>query len=293
MFYGHVNELKEGHWKQVEWNKGQIVYKKDDLIALRSNVCPHQGSLIRTEQRGKGLASVCPYHGWSWDAEGNPKGQGTVGHTERSSKCINDKPLSEHNIYTWNGFMFGVGILNSHLNISGEYKLEEYRVDIIKANSVPIMDLFLDIDHIPVVHPGVYDKIDIPKVDTVKWIQNFGSSTQIVSDENGNLGALWMALYPNVMFEWQPGAVFVMVNKDTNDEGVTESHIYKYRDYSDVWETAWKPYDDKLWKLNSDVWETAWEQDKLQAEALEPHWRDVPDSNLDDEKLRYRQWLKR
>ena len=275
MFLGHINELGDKdskRWKTVEYDKSRIVVNNKGNYSIRSNVCPHQHSLIKTTVMGDNIASVCPYHGWSWDEDGNPKGNGTVGHAPHSSQCKNTQPLKDDPIYLWNGFMFTAGVGFYDLDISGNYKID--------ANIVPIMDLFLDVDHIPVVHPKVYDKIDIPRVDHVQWRTSYMSSAQIVKDTKGKLGALWVALYqsPNVMFEWQPGAVFVMVNEQITDS-VTQCHIYKYKDIN-------KP--NKLWKLNEEVWEEAWQQDREQAELLEPHWRTTPTENLDDEKQRYR-----
>ena len=278
MFYGLAN-LNKNHWRTFNYDLGRLLIRdNDDNYNFRSNVCPHQGSLIKAACEGRGLASVCPYHGWSWDENGQPKGQGTVGHTNRSSKCKNDKPLVTSNAYLWNNFIFGKYISFKQYDISGNYHLEEQRVDHIKANIVPIMDLFLDIDHIPVVHPGVYDKIDIPKVDEVRWETGWGQSLQVVKTNEDKVGALWLAVYPGVMFEWQPGAVFVMVNKPINDNE-TLSYVFKYKDTN---------YDEVTWKLNNEVWEEAWQQDKQQAEALEPFWRTIPNENLDDEKRNFR-----
>jgi hypothetical protein len=277
MFLGHKSELISGEWKVLpQFNNTKVLLNSNGHFVLQDNICPHQGSRIR-QGKGTGLP-VCPYHGWSWDGAGNARGSGTVGHSSGTSQCENTSTLSTNKAYDWCGFLFDEPI-SVELDISANYQLVEYRQDHIKASFVPVMDLFLDIDHIPVVHLKVYDQIDIPNVKDVRWETWAGGSAQIVTSNK----ALWLALYPDTMFEWQPGAVFVMVNEPSGSN-TTISHVFKYRDMDSS---------DALWKTNEDVWETAWQQDRAQAELLEPGWNSVPERNLDVEKRAFRSWLHR
>lgn len=189
--------------------------------------------------------------------------------------------LAQHPAHEWNGFLFGCPVPVKQ-DISGDYVLASYRQDVIKASHVVVMDLFLDVDHIPVVHPGVYDRIDIPDVRDLSWHTWPGGSVQLVNDREGNLGALWLALYPNTMLEWQPGAVFIMVN-EVVDAQTTRAHVFQYRDRNS---------DQSKWTNNLEVWEQAWEQDRAQAEALEPGWRIVGEDNLDPAKRDFRAWTR-
>ena len=277
MFLGHKNELISGEWKVLpQFNDTKVLLNSNGQYMLQDNICPHQGSRIR-QGKGTGLP-VCPYHGWSWDGDGNAKGSGTVGHSSGTRQCENTSTLTTAKANEWCGFLFD-GPVPVELDISANYQLIEYRQDRINASFVPVMDLFLDIDHIPVVHPKVYDQIDIPNVKDVRWETWDGGSAQIVTSNK----ALWLALYPGTMFEWQPGAVFVMVNEPT-DNNTTISHVFKYRDIDSS---------DSLWNTNEDVWETAWQQDRAQAEMLEPGWRLVAEHNLDVEKRAFRSWMRR
>lgn len=278
MFLGHKNEVGSSSWKVLPQTQSTKTLLNDNgRYYLQDNVCPHQGSLIRSGA-GTGLSPSCPYHGWSWNPAGEPKGSGTVGHSSGSSKCNNTHSLKTHDVVEWNGFLFNTSVLMPQtIDISGNYVLQEYRQDTIKSNYMPVMDLFLDIDHIPLVHPGVYDKIDIPDVKDITWQTCDGASLQTVSGGK----ALWLALYPGTMFEYQPGAVFVMVNEIVDDK-TTLSHVFKYKDLN---------YSDAEWQVNSDVWETAWEQDRKQAERLEPGWRTIPTSHYDQEKRNFRGWV--
>lgn len=289
MFLAHKNDIKENCWRVLDQiQRTQVLLNDNGQYRLQSNICHHQGSLLRTGQ-GRGLASVCPYHGFSWDRNGQPVGVGTVGHANGASPCANDRALLEQPVYEWSGFLFSEPI-PSKINVSGNYQLAEYRVDRVRSSSVPIMDLFLDVDHIPLVHKGLYDNIDIPSVSNIRWENWAGGSVQYVPKEGStwvdhdlDYGALWLAQYPGSMFEWQPGAVFITVAEAVDDRN-TDVHVFKYQD---------RNYSDSVWKTNQDIWETAWRQDCEQSQRLEPGWRTVGINHLDPEKQYFRQYLER
>jgi len=48
-----------------------IVRGKDGEIRAFANVCRHRGSLVCLDDHGKTKKFVCPYHGWTYDLEGN------------------------------------------------------------------------------------------------------------------------------------------------------------------------------------------------------------------------------
>lgn len=280
MFLGHQTELQNGQWKVLSQSGSVSTLINDNgTQQLQHNICPHQGSRIRTGT-GTGLNAVCPYHAWSWNKDGAPLSSGTVGHSTGSVGCKNTHMLSTTDAFTWSEFLFSKPI-PLDFDIAGNYNLVEYRQDHIKANYVPIMDLFLDIDHIPVVHPKLYDIIDVPDVKQIDWDTWDGGSVQYVYDKNNEHGAVWLAMYPYTMLEWQPGAVFIMVNQPVSDTE-TISHVFKYRDHS---------YSEEIWNINEQVWETAWQQDRAQSELLEPGWRSSS-SYLDKEKITFRNFIK-
>jgi len=278
MFFGHVNDIPENSFKVMTQDKNKTcIINKQNNYFLQNNICTHQGSRLLSGE-GKLQEIVCPYHGFTWDNNGEPINSGTVGHSKGSSVCKNTAKLWQNQCYNWNSFLFNKYI-PVDIDIAGNYKLVEYRKDSIESSYISIMDLFLDVDHIPTVHPNVYDKIDIPNVEDIEWKTWIGGSAQLVTGDPGK--AAWIALYPYTMFEWQPGAVFVMVNQPI-ENAKTVSHVFKYRDYN---------YDQKNWELNELVWETAWEQDRKQAELLEPGWRTAGEMHLDIEKKNFRKWI--
>ena len=269
MFVGHRTDIELNSWKVLpQYRSTQTLVNQGGQLFLQSNICPHQGSRIRSCSTGT-ESPACPYHGWTWKFNGEPQGSGT-------SECTNKAPLTSKPVQDWNGFLFEA-LIPLSINLAGNYRLEEYRIDNVKANFVPIMDLFLDVDHIPKVHNKVYDIIGIKNTENIEWKTWSGGSAQIV-DKNK---AVWMAMYPYTMFEYQPGAVFVTVSEPVS-ESETKVHVFKYKDHS---------HNNDLWITNCNVWETAWAQDRQQAELLEPGWRDIPKEHLDVEKRNYRGWL--
>jgi phenylpropionate dioxygenase-like ring-hydroxylating dioxygenase large terminal subunit len=280
MFLAHKNDIENNCWKVLDQTQGtEFLLNDNGKYYVQSNICTHQGSRIKTGT-GRGLASVCPYHGFSWDKDGMPVGEGTVGHANGAKACANDTALAREPVYEWSGFLFSKPI-PSKLDISGNYQLMEYRTDWVKSSYVPIMDLFLDVDHIPLVHRGLYDAINIPTVDQIQWESWAGGSVQYVPSTVEKYGALWLAQYPGSMFEWQPGAVFITVAEPVGEYD-TRVHVFKYRDHD---------YSDETWQLNEQIWETAWRQDCEQSVRLEPGWRSLGINNLDPEKQYFRQFI--
>lgn len=244
--------------------KVSLVNNKD--FYLLDNICPHQKSRI-----AKCLTTSlqCPYHGMQFTIEGAGIG--------------NQFNLTRHQCYQNQTMLFDTPVQYQFPVDTSYMILKEYRVDSVNATVDVIMDLFLDIPHIPVLHPGVYDQIGITDTDMIKTQTFDNGSIQLVStqdtahiidtDRSYNIGACWMAIYPSTMIEWQPGALFV--TEATSDHAV---HVFKYYDTR---------YDLSSYDLNQHVWETAWAQDRVQAENI----AELSMKNLDVLKLHHRNWL--
>jgi phenylpropionate dioxygenase-like ring-hydroxylating dioxygenase large terminal subunit len=231
---------------------------------LVSNVCPHQHSKILF---AGSTALVCPYHGFEFDLTG----QGINNHCK----------LERKSCYVVGNFIFDRPVHYVFPIDTEPFKLVEYRRDQVNAPVPVIMDVFLDIQHIPVAHAGVYDKVGITDIDAIKYKTFEGGSIQFVpcenthhmikADQQWQLGACWMAIYPDTMIEWQPGALFVTV---ATDAGVD---VYKYRDTR---------YVSDNWTLNNVVWETAWMQDRQLSENIV----ELSSNNLDTLKSHHRDY---
>jgi phenylpropionate dioxygenase-like ring-hydroxylating dioxygenase large terminal subunit len=269
MFIGHKNDIRKNEYTVLKQFKNKKVLVNSNEIKLISNVCPHQKSLLSVES-GTG-ARVCPYHGWSFDINGNPLGSGLTA-------CKNTTGLTTEIVHEWNNLLFTQHVSATEADfINTEYmQLVETRVDRVNASANNIMDVFLDVDHIELVHAGVYDELGMPDIRTVDWHYYSWGSLQLVPGPNG-YGAAWLAVYPNIMIEWQQGAMFITVANDLGNDS-SDVVVYKYRDSS---------YTSELWETNSRIWETAWHQDKTQATLLTEFNQD----NLEDSKKHFRNYL--
>ena len=236
----------------------------NDHHYLVSNVCPHQHSKILF---ASSTSLICPYHGFEFDIAG----QGINNHCK----------LERKDCYVVGNFIFDRPVHHAFPIDTGSFELVQYRRDQVNASVPIIMDVFLDIQHIPVAHAGVYDKVGITTIDAIEYKTFEGGSIQFVPCENNNhmihadqqwqLGACWMAIYPGTMIEWQPGALFVTV---ATAFGVD---VYKYRDHR---------YSQDSWILNNEVWETAWMQDRQLSERIV----ELGSNNLDTLKLHHREY---
>jgi hypothetical protein len=285
MFLAHTNDIKNNQYLPITQLKNKkVLVNVDQEYSLVSNVCPHQNSLI-SKEKGKG-SRVCPYHGWSFDLGGNPIGSGRA-------SCKNTSALPIEEIHTWNNLIFTVPAEFKELDIDfSNLELVEKRTDRVQGTVTTIMDIFLDVDHISIVHRGVYEQIGLANITAVEWIYKENRSLQLVAnnyvneefsatllpqDADRKYGAAWLAIYPGTMIEWQPGAVFITVATKFDDNS-SNVEVFKYRDTR---------YSDLNWELNSEVWELAWSQDKEQVSLI----AEVAQNNLEESKQHYRKFL--
>ena len=286
MFLGHISEVPNNFKKPLlQFSNKKNLINDRGTYTLMNNICPHQGSLIISKMQNN---LSCQYHGWSWNTDGSPLSSGCT-------KLCNNSSLSKKSVFEINNLLFSDFVdLSSMSHVNLKYmKLVEERIEMVKSNYVNIIDVFLDIDHIPVVHPGVYTQVGVGNSTEVEWKYYDWGNIQLVkknscySKEYQNtllgideekLSACWITLYPYVTIDWQPGGIFVVIciPKEEN----TEVIIYKYRD---------SRYSDDNWKINNTIWETAWQQDKHQAEVI------VSKSqlNLEESKIHFRDFLRK
>jgi phenylpropionate dioxygenase-like ring-hydroxylating dioxygenase large terminal subunit len=270
MFLAHKNSIVSNYYEPLPQFQNRTVLVNDGVIKLVSNVCPHQKSLISTTS-GTGNRT-CPYHSWSFDLSGIPVTSGRTAHY-----CKNETPLTTQPVYEWNGLLFSSPIdFDVDINFKN-MQLVEKRIDTVYSRYENIIDLFLDVDHIPGVHRGVYDKIGISNIDNIEWKYFKNSNVQYVYNDHREISAAWITVYPNTMIEWQPGALFITVVLPSTDE-LSKVIVYKYKDTDSS---------NDSWKLNEEVWETAWSQDKQQAEIITEFNQD----NLEESKMHFRYWL--
>lgn len=287
MFLNYRKDLNLNQWQVYPQNPNYAVTNVNGEIKLVSNVCKHQGSRLAGMQ-GRNERS-CPFHGWRYTAAGEPA-ESTI------TPCKNAGALATAPVYIVNDFVFAAPVELDELNFinNNNLILVENRVDQVRAHWKHIVNLFLDVDHIPVVHPGVYDEIGTANIANIAWHYKENASIQLVprvavdteytqtllpEDLASAYSAAWATVFPYTMMEWQPGAWFITVCVPVNDN-LTQVNVYKYRDTR---------YTDLNWSINNRVWETAWRQDCNQAEQMTNF--EIPDSNLEEQKLHFRRWL--
>jgi len=259
MFLGLVQNLSDNQIRPLlQLNKHWALTKNNDHISLLSNVCPHQNSLLAKKVCSDVM--VCPYHGLRFDSMG--------------TGLDNSYQLETKPVYTVGNMLFSEQIEFDYPIDLSFMQLVECRVDSLKTSPEIFIDVFLDIEHIPVVHRGVYDKIGITDVSTIRTEFFDCGSHQFVQDQD----AVWTTIYPNTTIEWQQGALFVNVAVATATG--TDVVIYKYRD---------SRISDAEWVLNETVWEEAWAQDKELCENIVA----VPVNNLSDLKLHHLNAIKK
>ncbi len=154
-----------------------VVYEivRDSLIVIRTgpdevrayiNSCLHRGTLLRAE--GGCVSQLrCPFHGWTWDLNGQLKiipGQWDFPHVDKAAMN-----LPEAKIGTWGGFVFvnfdqDCEPLDSYLENLPEhfaaFNLEDKYVAAHVAKVMPCnwklaMEAFVEAYHVPYAHPQV------------------------------------------------------------------------------------------------------------------------------------------
>jgi phenylpropionate dioxygenase-like ring-hydroxylating dioxygenase large terminal subunit len=254
-FLAHTTELDTDAVKPVSQLDNKLLVK-GDTTQLFNNICPHQLSRICSKKQNE---LKCQFHGWTWDLNGN-----------------GDINLKGTPVFKDNGLLFTDNISIKEfagLHIE-QYKLVAERVDIVNANWKNIVDLFLDVDHIPIVHKGVYEQIGITDKAKIDWSYYDWGNVQTVHDENNKLVAIWAMVYPYSMIEWQAGSLFITVCKPIGDS--TAVTVFKYSDP-----------DTSYYQDNSRIFEAAWSQDKNQAENIVM----FPKVSDDTQKMHFRNYL--
>jgi phenylpropionate dioxygenase-like ring-hydroxylating dioxygenase large terminal subunit len=285
MFLAHVNDIVPNLKKPLAQFQLKKTLINNGQFKLVNNICPHQKSLIISKSQD---TLQCRYHAWSWNDKGEPISNGTT------SVC-NNFQLVMKETYTSNNLIFSEQVDLSSLPLDFSHmKLVEERTDTINANHNNIIDIFLDVDHISVVHPDVYTKVGIAEKTEVHWEYYDWGSIQLVQKNNlydkdfestllgseEDLSAVWITVYPYTTIDWQPGCLTIVVCVPVNETS-TNAVIYKYRDIR---------YNDENWKINSDIWETAWRQDSEQAECITS--QAIVDNHLDPGKRHFKNWKK-
>jgi phenylpropionate dioxygenase-like ring-hydroxylating dioxygenase large terminal subunit len=273
MFLSLTSDLKSGEARPlVQYQNKRFLANDSGSYKIGSNVCPHQSSRIINNKTDN---IVCQYHGWSWDLQGNPTGAGYT-------KVCNSKKINMVDAFENQGLVLSSPIDLPKLPISFDmFELKDHRVDRVQVDDPKhIMNIFLDVDHIPLVHRHVYDRMGIVGDADVEWEYFENGSIQKVyhsTDKNRPLIFMWLAIYPYTMIEWQPGSMFITDCFNT-EHGRTDVAVYKYKEhFSSNYE----------YETNQQTWEVAWKQDKFQSEQMVA----INSAMFEEQKQHYLRWI--
>lgn len=167
----HASDIAAaGDWHGLDYAGESIVVMRgaDDAVRAFHNVCRHRGARILDGERGCAKRIVCPYHAWTYAADGR-----LVGVPQKDSydpgalDGIGLAPV-EHEI--WRGFIFvrleGGGPSVAQMMAPYDSEVVPYRFDDLRAlgrvtlrsrpvNWKNIADNYSDGLHIAVAHPGL------------------------------------------------------------------------------------------------------------------------------------------
>jgi len=167
----HVNDIAEaGAWRTLELLGESIIAIRgtDGVVRAFANVCRHRGSRLVDGEEGCARRLTCPYHGWTYSADGR-----LIGVPERASYRglkLEDWGLVTVDLELWRGFVFvrleEGGPKVAEMMAPYEEEVAPYRLDELQAlgritlrprdvNWKNVADNYSDGLHINVAHPGL------------------------------------------------------------------------------------------------------------------------------------------
>ncbi len=199
----------------------------DGILRAFYNVCRHHAMTVMNEPCGHAQHMRCPYHGWTYNLEGELRGM-----TEFEGVCNFDRAqngLVPIRVETWENFVFV--ILDPHaaplreflgalvglakpLNFGG-LKFVERRSYIQQCNWKVYVDNFLDGGyHVPHMHKGLNSVLDYTNYTIENVDRCCVQSSPVAVDKSSEASAaatrkgdrayyFWQ--YPNFMLNWYEG----------------------------------------------------------------------------------------
>jgi choline monooxygenase len=204
-----------------------VVRGSDDKLRAFFNVCRHHAMTVMNEPCGQTPHLRCPYHGWTYNLEGELRGM-----TEFDGVCNFDRGqngLVPIRVETWENFIFvnldaQAGSLADFLGALvglakplgfGNLKFVERRSYTLDCNWKVYVDNFLDGGyHVPHMHKGLNSVLDytnytIENVDrccvqSSPVTVDSSSEASAANTRKGNR-AFYFWQYPNFMLNWYEG----------------------------------------------------------------------------------------
>ncbi len=232
---GRASSLaKPGDYVTLELAGQPIFVIRDDDGALRamSNVCLHRMSTL-LEGSGNKRRIVCPYHGWTYGADGALRAAPAM--TLNESFCKSDYKLPQVRCEEWLGWIMvtlnpDAPPVSAQLaeveGLISDYQMETYvetfrETHVWDTNWKILAENFMESYHLPVCHAGTIgglsrlDEMVCPpgrpafnfhtilKDDKLKIALAHPSNTRIVGDRRRT--TFLLAIYPSLLITLTPG----------------------------------------------------------------------------------------
>jgi phenylpropionate dioxygenase-like ring-hydroxylating dioxygenase large terminal subunit len=236
----HAGDIaRAGEWRTLDYLGESVVVIRgtDGIPRAFANVCRHRGSRLVDGEQGCARRLTCPYHGWTYAADGRLIG---VPHRDDYPGLDPaDLGLVPVELAQWRGFLFvrleGGGPSVAEMMALWEEEVAPYRLEALEAlgritlrprevNWKNVADNYSDGLHIPVAHPGLTrlfdgdygieagehvdrmwgDLVDRPSANRSERLYQ-----KLLPDGAGRRW-LYFKLWPNVAFDLYPDQVDFM-----------------------------------------------------------------------------------
>jgi choline monooxygenase len=207
----------------AQFNNEWLAANYDNKITLFENHCAHRGARMVEQRQDYTGFLTCPIHRWTYDQAGVLQG------INFSNKCLKSRATK-----TWNNFVFTEDFPDIVLPkpFDAMFNTDNYvhtntEVANLDSSWQVFMEIYLDLYHVEPFHPGLGNFIDM---NSYKWyfgnnwsLQECPITTRLGQNPNAEFrrlenivaerypetthGALWLAIYPNIMLEWYPNTI--------------------------------------------------------------------------------------
>ncbi len=228
----------------------EVILTKDENYACISNVCTHRAMLL-VEEKCKKSRIQCPYHGRSFDLQGQFKNMPKFENVKNFPTQKDN--LKKFKLMNWKNLLFvnkGEQNFDEFIefldNRIGWMDIEKFKYDSskdrtysVKANWALYVDNYLEGFHIPFVHGDLNNIIENDTYETELFSNGvlqigFAKPGELCFnlpkesiDYGKNIAAYYFWLYPNMMFNFYPWGLSVNIVVPLN----SDKSIIIYRGY--------------------------------------------------------------
>jgi choline monooxygenase len=250
IYVAHTSELvKPGDYITSEIAGHPIFLIIDKTGALRGyhNLCRHRASPLLFEASGRASvgALVCPYHGWSYDLNGDLTNAPQF--PDLTQEMCKDLSLHSLQVQTHRGLIFvnlakdaqpfaeWLGPVAKTIETSG-YPLESYTAHrkMVREgnfNWKTWMDGFQECYHCPTVHPAFHRDFKLKEYRIENREQySIHSCERKTTSASGTFEGLWLWLFPNLGFPcYEPCYYTLQVNPQSSRK-TQLTYTFHFRD---------------------------------------------------------------